>query len=55
MGGILPFHLLTPLCLASSMAARIFPMVSVSLLGMMMEMEYLGSEPLVEWGSKMWT
>lgn len=44
-GGIFPPHLVTPLCFASSIAALIFPMVSVSLLGMMKEQLYLGSEP----------
>ena len=53
--GVFPPHLLTPFCLASSMAALILPMVSVSLLGMMNEQLYLGSEPFTLCGSKMWT
>ena len=53
--GVLPPHLLTPFCLASSMAALILPMVSASLLGMMNEQLYLGSEPFTLCGSKMWT
>ena len=55
LGGILPPHLVTPLCFASSIAALIFPMVSTSLLGMMKEQLYLGSEPFTLCGSKMWT
>ena len=43
------------LCFASSIAVLIFPMVSTSLLGMMKEQLYLGSEPFTLCGSKMWT
>ena len=41
-----------PSCLACSMASLIFPTVTVSLLGMMREQLYLGSLPLMLWGSK---
>ena len=41
--------------MASSMAALIAPMVLLSDFGMMRDMEYLGSEPLILCGSKMCT